>query len=411
MSSSSRQQQRKESFKKGIDPADARKKREDGVLNFRKNRREERFRKRRNLGGETFAAVDVGMQLQETTKEDMRGIFPPILNDLKSGNIVDILQATIRTRVMLAAEHRPPVQEVIDAGLVPYFIRFMKEPDIPPDVKFECAWVLTNISSGTSEQTRYVADSGGIAAFAELMMIPEDSIREQAIWALGNIAGDCVELRDRVLSTGVMIPLCECLRNWKKIEFEPMVRTGVWALSNMCRGKPSPLFSFLRPALETLVGQLYSSDEEILTDGCWAVSHISFGSYERRQAVIDVGLCRRLVFLTMHENISIKLAALRTIGNLVSGTNMQTQIVLNVGLLPCLTSLLQHPTNARIRREACWIVSNIMAGDHTQIQRIIEAGFLPLLGTLLQKDDFEIRKEACYALCNATVQGTDFQLR
>ena len=239
------------------------------------------------------------------------------------------------------------------------------------------------------------------------MKINDDQVREQAIWAIGNIASDCVQFRDRVLESGIMIPLCECIVRWKTTS---MIRTGVWTLSNLCRGKPSLVFSMLSLALDALVGKLYTEDEEILLYGCWVVSYISSGNFGR-QSIIEVGLCRRLICLTLHENVSIRLAALRTIGNIVSGTDMQTEIVLNMGLFQCLSSLIQNPTNSRIRREACWIVSNIMAGDHTQIQRVIEAGLLPVLCNFFQNDEFEVRKQACYAFCNATARGEDIQLQ
>ena len=75
----------------------------------------------------------------------------------------------------------------------------------------------------------------------------------------------------------------------------------------------------------------------------------------------------------MHDNIAIKLAALKIVGNIISGTNMQTQIVLSVGVLPCLYSLVQYLGSSKVRKEACFIVSNITAGDANQIQKVFFA--------------------------------------
>lgn len=44
---------------------------------------------------------------------------------------------------------------------------------------------------------------------------------------------------------------------------------------------------------------LFSSDSDLLADACWALSYLSDGPNEKIQAVIDSGVCRRLVELLM----------------------------------------------------------------------------------------------------------------
>ena len=48
-----------------------------------------------------------------------------------------------------------------------------------------------------------------VPIFIQLLASPEADVREQAVWALGNIAGDSPELRDYVLSQNALIPLVE----------------------------------------------------------------------------------------------------------------------------------------------------------------------------------------------------------
>jgi importin subunit alpha-1 len=59
--------------------------------------------------------------------------------------------------------------------------------------------------------------------------------------------------------------------------------------------------------------------------------------------------------------------ALRSIGEIVSGDDMQTHVAINCGALPHLAELLRHRKRA-IRKEACWALSNITAGTQHQIQ-------------------------------------------
>lgn len=120
-----------------------------------------------------------------------------------------------------------------------------------------------------------------------------------------------------------MAPLLANLQNSSKLS---MLRNGTWTLSNFCRGKPQPPFELVSPSLPTLSRLIYSTDEEVLTDACWALSYLSDGSNDKIQAVIEAGVARRLVELLMHASYSVQTPALRTIGNVVTGDDVQTQV-------------------------------------------------------------------------------------
>lgn len=78
--------------------------------------------------------------------------------------------------------------------------------------------------------------------------------------------------------------------------------------------------------LPTLAQLIYSDDMDTLSDACWAVSNLSDGPNDKIQAVIESGVVRRLVELLMHDRVSVVSAALRAVGNIVTGDDVQTQV-------------------------------------------------------------------------------------
>ncbi|CAK0874263.1 unnamed protein product, partial [Prorocentrum cordatum] len=370
----------------GIDADDARRKREDQAVQLRKQTREEALLKKRMVNelpaGQLPMVAGGEVAMQPAASGVPLEQLPMLIQMLMSEEPVAQFNSTQQFRKLLSIEQNPPIQEVIQAG--------------PPRAVIPVVSSLGGSSAGPPQ--------GGEGQ--ELLQSPNDDVREQAVWALGNIAGDSPNFRDLVLQSGGLNPVMTTLRDSEKTS---MMRNATWTLSNLCRGKPPPPFEWVSPALGTLANLIYSTDVEVLTDACWALSYLSDGPNDRVQAVIKAGVCRRLVELLLHTSPLVQTPALRAVGNIVTGDDPQTQVILQSGALPSLLKLLTHAKKA-IRKESCWTISNITAGNREQIQEVINNGLIvPVIG-LLQTGDFDIKKEAAWAISNATSGGSPQQV-
>ncbi|PWZ33742.1 Importin subunit alpha-1a [Zea mays] len=317
---SERVEVRRNRYKVAVDAEEGRRRREDNMVEIRKSRREESLLKRRREG----------LQAQVPA--------PP-------SGVEKKLEATTQFRKLLSIERSPPIEEVIKSGVVPRFVQLLTREDLP-QLQFEAAWALTNIASGTSENTKVVIDHGAVPIFVKLLGSGSDDVREQT-----------------------------------------------------------------KPALPALARLIHSNDEEVLTDACWALSYLSDGTNDKIQAVIEAGVCPRLVELLLHPSPSVLIPALRTVGNIVTGDDQQTQCIIDHQALPRLLNLLTQNHKKSIKKEACWTISNITAGNKDQIQAVISAGIIAPLLQLLQGAEFDIKKEAAWAISNATSGGSHEQIK
>ncbi|KAE9445123.1 hypothetical protein C3L33_22979, partial [Rhododendron williamsianum] len=295
----SRAEVRKKSYKLGVDGDEARRRREDNLVEIRKNKREDNLLKKRREGlsnhhPQSLQLSDASQSTPAAIEKRLESI-PLMVQGVWSEDPGAQVEATAQFRKLLSIERCPPIDEVIKAGVVPRFVEFLGRHDLP-QLQFEAAWALTNVASGTSEHTRVVMEYGAVPKFVQLLSSGSDDVREQAVWALGNVAGDSPSCRDLVLSHGALMPLLAQLNEHSKLS---MLRNATWTLSNFCRGKPPTPFEQVKPALPVLRQLIHLNDEEVLTDACWALSYLSDGPNEKIQAVIEAGVCPRLVELLL----------------------------------------------------------------------------------------------------------------
>ncbi|XP_077578040.1 importin subunit alpha-3 [Stigmatopora nigra] len=397
--------QRLKNFKnKGRDLESMRRQRTEVVVELRKNKRDEHLLKRRNVPHEDICEdcdVDGDFRSQNTSLE-------AIVQNATSDNQGIQLSAIQAARKLLSSDRNPPIDDLIESGILPILVHCLDRDD-NPSLQFEAAWALTNIASGTSEQTQAVVDSHAVPRFLRLLQSPHQNVCEQAVWALGNIIGDGPQCRDYVIGLGVVKPLLSFISPSIPIPIT-FLRNVTWVMVNLCRHKdPPPPMETIQEILPALRLLIHHTDVNILVDTVWALSYLTDAGNEQIQMVIDSGIVPHLVPLLSQQEVKVQTAALRAVGNIVTGTDEQTQAVLNCEALNHFPALLSHPKE-KINKEAVWFLSNVTAGNQQQVQAVIDAKLVPMIIHLLDKGDFGTQKEAAWAISNLTISGRKDQV-
>mmetsp|Transcript_25592 Transcript_25592/g.36056 ORF Transcript_25592/g.36056 Transcript_25592/m.36056 type:complete len:570 (+) Transcript_25592:99-1808(+) len=419
------EQVRMKAFKKGLDSEDGRRRREETVLQIRKNKKEDKLAKRRaanrtNIGqtaqastheaSSTATSTDSSIETEKKmcSINDLPQLASIIRNSV-SPTDDSLLDAVRSVRRMLSVESNPPVVEVINSAVLPHLCQFLMCTDAP-FLQFEAAWALTNVAS--TQHTGDVVEAGAIEKLVLCLRSPDANVREQAGWCIGNIAGDSADFRNLCLQAGALEPL---LLNVQQPDNRSLLGNIVWTISNLCRGKPQPELTSIAPAIPALHFLLHQESDDItedmVVDVCWAISYICDGENDRIQAVLDANVLPRLMELIARGRTCLITPIVRIFGNFVSGNEAQTQAVIDAGILSVVKELLNHGRK-NIRKETCWLLSNIAAGTHDQISRLLsESSVLKKVVNMAQTAEWEVRKEAIWVVSNIFTGGTDNQVQ
>lgn len=279
-------------------------------------------------------------------------------------------------------------------------------PATTPTLQSEILSVLAHMAGATMGEV--LVEAGAVEQCVTLMRRGDDNVCERAIVALCKLTVESLTLRDRVLRAGAMAVVLDRVGD---MPCDELVRCSAMNLiMQMCAGKPSPEFSIVRRAVPVASAIVMHSDHSVLVKlAALTLSHLSDGPNEKIQVVVDSGAVPRLVALLDHSEAAVQSAALRCIGNVVSGNEHQTQRVIDAGGLVPLRKLLLS-AKGQLLKETCWSFSNVTAGTERQIQAVLDNDVMPLILAIAQRETSAVRSEAGWTIANAAVSGTAAQV-
>ena len=317
-------------------------------------------------------------------------------------------------------------------------------PNHAHTLQFELAWILSNIAAGTHEQTQAVYEHGALEAFLQVLRNSNThtNVCGQLILAIGNVAGDSAEGRDRLLTmdvVGSLLAFTEREGFYTKNHQKEILRRTAWALCNLCRGKPAPDISHIKNAIPIFQKMLNSKDGETMVDAAWGLGYICHSDLSI-ELVLNSGVMPLMVMIlreivtkssgmsgellgmigggsstiTGESSISdLELPLMRVLANLASAEDASlVDPLLKEGIIKPLVvlSFSLRQKNVSFRKEACFALSNITAGTKQQIQLAIDEGvFGSELICFLESNlpnDIVVQKEATYLIWNVLDKGS-----
>eukprot|EP00903_Cladosiphon_okamuranus_P005981 g5903.t1 len=309
-------------------------------------------------------------------------------------------------RVVLSLSENPPAKEVVEAGLLPRLVDFLRQSDCQ-ELRPEALCALTNIAS--TKFTKAVASEPlTLPTLMALLASPDLNLREQSAWCVGNIAADGVEMRDLVLNAGVLEPLLASLSppqqgSTRTPTPTSFMRTGTWALNNLCRRLPPPPLSVVLPIIDTLRPLLEAAnttDAEILIDAGWALYHITRAGSDRIDAVLSAGMLSMMPDMILHDNAQVVRPAIRAMDNLACSSAAYRGALIEAGVLDPLVETLGNDS-PKVRADALRLLSCMAAGSPDQVTAVVSTpDVLPSVVTELEEGNALCRKEAAWVFLN-----------
>ena len=318
-----------------------------------------------------------------------------------------------RIRQLMCLEFPSPLQEFCGRGGIEALVSLLGSQD--SSVQFDAVWSLTNIATGSPADIDNVLAGGVVRNIVPMLQHPEERIRNQCAWCLGNLVGCGYRERDHVIANDAMpatlaaINGGACDANGGQPQFENenigTVRSLTWLVAQMCRFKPKPAMADVGMCLPTVRRLLEHADAKVREDAAWAVSYISDGNFSvRGRAVIEAGVIPPLLAVFADGRESSMLPCLRTFGNFCAEEE-STNLVFEWGVPGQLLRFLESTMPRDLRKEACWILSNVLCGTPDQIRVVLDAGLVPPLVNNLGAPEFEVRKEATWGVANLALKA------
>ncbi|KAI8323903.1 ARM repeat-containing protein, partial [Martensiomyces pterosporus] len=352
----------------------------------------------------------MGKRLRYRLPEESEYEFTPsdtavITRGLKSTKHEDRMEALKSLSTKLEQPSEELRKFVADGHCIDLLIRFLNGTDA--DEKLQSLWCLTNIAANEGALAEQVLPA--VPYLIALTASDNLELKNQATWALGNLAAEGEKAREHLHASGALKPLVDLTSSTKD---EKVLQTACFALSNMAR-KPNTFFDelFALGLPQTIAKQLavFKDSQGCVTEMAWVYAYLAASSSETQ---VDQLLATGAVDLLLQHAAAVDkpgvslIPIIRTLGNIVAGTDAQTHAVVSKEqFVQLIARCIRSSSSRAVEKESLWVLSSATASKKDDIRIFVDAGVVPDLAQIVETQNFDIRKEAAFSLLNIAIVG------
>jgi len=389
-------------------------------------------------GAEAAAAPQVGVAAPDIDE----AAFAAALEMLASDNDAVLVEGLVYFRKLLCRKERPPIKRVRETGMIPHVAALLKDVGNSVHLRYEAAWLLTNVAAGDASDTQEVVENGMVQAALEYITgmplvapaeVDEDGdinmeeegtgeLCAQCAWLLANVAGEVegdTRNRDMVLQAGAVPAIVRLLQAWtpgKGAAAAPVpvwwLHTATWAATNLVRGKPLPDPAAVRGLLPMFARLVtVTTDRDVVKEAARGLVYIAKlrgmpAELRGASTTLDgdeVPLMKAVVVsMRRQEAVTLILGPLlQCLGAMIADGDPAS--VMDSGAVPALLGLLGN-SEKKMRKESWRVLSNMAAGTPEQVEKLLESGIARPALDALECEDADVRKYVLATVANALLK-------
>ena len=322
-----------------------------------------------------------------------------LLNHIVPSEAIDVVEQVIWCLANIAGDGAGPRNTLLDPALslLPK-LSAVFDPNMKPSVVENISFFLSNLCRGKPQpKLDLIMDALPILARILRECEQNQAAQVNALWALSYLSdGDNTRI-DALLQSNVIDAVIDLLLTYQPPPPPPFGP-----------GNPLPKTHECQEGRKITVGLVSDMLSFLNTEELRRVA------FTCKEWFYDV-LCEypplyRRARRPMEHTVVLQIPALRTCGNIATGSDAQTDVLVRKGFVALLETMLQS-THESVRKDAAWSLSNIVAGTQLHIDEFLsrkECVNIVVRGLFEERD--VIRRELAWVVGNVFVQGSSSQV-